>query len=110
MARGRRSARASALRSDAGHLRVDTESRRCKLRAIVMTKLCVRTFACAMLLALGGLTGCAGAKPWERETLAKPKMRFDDDPEAVLLEQHVYQYREGSSGGYGSGGGGCGCN
>jgi hypothetical protein len=68
-----------------------------------------RVLALTCLLALG-LGGCAGAKPYERETLAKPKMHFDEDPEAVLLEQHVYQYREGSAGGYGSGGGGCGCN
>ncbi len=57
-----------------------------------------------------GLTACAGARPWEREHLANLKMQFDPEPEATLLEQHVYQYREGSSGGYGGGGGGCGCN
>jgi len=54
--------------------------------------------------------GCAHVKPWERELLAKPKMALDGDPEAALLEQHVYQYREGSAGGYGGAGGGCGCN
>jgi hypothetical protein len=26
------------------------------------------------------------------------------------LEQHAFQYREGSAGGFGGGGGGCGCN
>ena len=56
------------------------------------------------------LVGCVGARPWEREHLAKPKMQFDDDTQAVSLEQHVYSYREGSTGGYGSSGGGCGCN
>ena len=55
-------------------------------------------------------TGCAGTQAWERESLAKRKMQLNEDPEAVLLEQHVYQYREGSVGGYGAGGGGCGCN
>ncbi|HEX2676167.1 MAG TPA: DUF4266 domain-containing protein [Polyangiales bacterium] len=72
-----------------------------------MLRLALRIALASAALAL---VGCAGAKPYERETLAKPKMRFDDDPEAALLEQHVYQYREGSTGGYGSGGGGCGCN
>jgi hypothetical protein len=61
------------------------------------------------LLALCSL-GCAGALPYEREYLAKAKMQFGADPQADLLEQHVYQYREGSAGGYGGGGGGCGCN
>jgi hypothetical protein len=56
------------------------------------------------------LSACAGARPWERELLARPKMRFDPEPDAALLEQHVYEYREGSVGGYGGGGGGCGCN
>jgi hypothetical protein len=56
------------------------------------------------------LVGCVGARPWEREHLAKRKMQFDDDVQAVSLEQHVYSYREGSTGGYGSSGGGCGCN
>jgi hypothetical protein len=64
---------------------------------------------CVLLLAVAG-AGCAGVKPWERELLAKPKMMMDADPEAALLEQHVYDYREGSAGGYGGGGGGCGCN
>lgn len=49
-------------------------------------------------------------QPWERGILAKKKMLMASDPEASALEQHVYEYREGSSGGYGSVGGGCGCN
>lgn len=56
------------------------------------------------------LAGCAGARPYQREHLAAPCMQFDADPMAVLLQQHVYDYREGSTGGYGGGGGGCGCN
>ena len=57
-----------------------------------------------------GLFGCAAVAPWERGLLAKRKMQMDPDPQAVQLEQHVYEYREGASGGYGSVGGGCGCN
>jgi hypothetical protein len=56
------------------------------------------------------IAGCAGARPWQRETLADPRMQFGADPDAEILEQHVYQYREGSAGGYGGTGGGCGCN
>jgi hypothetical protein len=55
-------------------------------------------------------TGCAAVPPWDRGRLAKPCMRLDPEPESTLIEQHVYQYREGSAGGYGGLGGGCGCN
>ncbi len=65
----------------------------------------------AMLVALvWALMGCAAVKPWERGRLAKPCMQLDPEPESTLLEQHVFQYREGSAGGYGGLGGGCGCN
>jgi len=56
------------------------------------------------------LSGCPAVKPWQRGKLAQPMMQLDPEPEATLLEQHVYQYREGSAGGYGGLGGGCGCN
>lgn len=62
------------------------------------------------VLLLVALAGCAGARPYERGRLAAACMQFDPDPLAALLEQHVFDYREGSTGGYGGGGGGCGCN
>jgi hypothetical protein len=55
------------------------------------------------------LAGC-GVKPYQRGNLAKPKMQFNPSPEQNQHEQHVYAYREGSTGGYDAGGGGCGCN
>ena len=55
-------------------------------------------------------SGCAAVKPWDRGRLARPCMALDPAPEGTLVEQHVYQYREGSVGGYGGLGGGCGCN
>lgn len=61
-------------------------------------------------LALVLVPACAEVRPYQRETLAAPRMQLDPDPEAVLVEQHVFSYREGSTGGYGGGGGGCGCN
>ena len=70
----------------------------------------MRLRAIVVAVGLAQLTGCAGTQAWEREHLAKRKMQLNDDPEAAMLEQHVYSYREGSSGGYGSSGGGCGCN
>lgn len=66
--------------------------------------------AAALLFGCAAAPGCVPVKPWQRELLAKPKMQLDPDPEAVLLKEHVHEYREGSAGGYGGGGGGCGCN
>ncbi len=62
---------------------------------------CLIAFSCA---------SCAHVQPYQRGHLAKPKMQLGQDPEATALEQHVYEYREGASGGYGTLGGGCGCN
>jgi hypothetical protein len=63
-----------------------------------------------LALALASAAGCAAVPPWQRGLLAKQKMQIAPDPLSALHEQHVYEYREGSTGGYGSGGGGCGCN
>lgn len=64
----------------------------------------------ACLALVLGLSGCTRVKPYQRELLAKRIMSLEPSPEATLLEQHVFQYREGSAGGYGGSGGGCGCN
>lgn len=61
-------------------------------------------------LAVGGLTGCAKVKPYERGRLAKPDMVWDGDPHLLAGQRHATDYREGSAGGFGGGGGGCGCN
>jgi len=58
-----------------------------------------------------GVFGCATVQPWERELHAKRAMQVDPDPAVSALDQHVYEYREGASGGYGAqSGSGCGCN
>ncbi len=62
-----------------------------------------------LLLALS-CGGCTAVKPWQRGRMARRCMQLDPAPESTLVEQHVYQYREGSAGGYGGLGGGCGCN
>jgi hypothetical protein len=58
------------------------------------------------------LCGCAvqRVQPWERDILAKPKMRFAPDALDSYFDEHIYFSKEGSSGGAGVGGGGCGCN
>ena len=49
-------------------------------------------------------------KPYERQNLSDPIMRFERDPIAGGYTNHVYQAREGARGAEGSGGGGCGSN
>ena len=69
-------------------------------------KTCV---ALLVLLALGGCSGL-GAKPWQREALARPDMNPDSEPLRAALDDHTYFSKEAASGGRGFGGGGCGCN
>lgn len=62
------------------------------------------------------VAGCAmkpiepWVKPYERERLADPIMKFSTDllPEKQL--DHIYTVREGARGATGVQGGGCGCN
>jgi hypothetical protein len=54
--------------------------------------------------------GCVSVKPYERGYLAKPSMQLTPNPQAASFEQHVFEYREGTAGGFGTMGGGCGCN
>ena len=64
--------------------------------------------ACAALL-----SGCAiqpWVKPYERERLADPVMRFSRDTLADRHREHVRDVREGARGATGVQGSGCGCN
>ncbi len=72
----------------------------------------MKTFFWASLLALAvvSITGCAGVKPWEREYLADPIMKFDGNKEEKAVREHFLGTREGSTGSFGVSGGGCGCN
>jgi hypothetical protein len=66
---------------------------------------------CWLLFVTCAVVGCAGVQPYERENLARRGMQIDPDPAMSALDQHVYEYREGASGAYGTGSGsGCGCN
>ena len=58
------------------------------------------------------VSGCATApvKPWDRDLLAKPQMKFVPLPIEHAVDQHVYFSKEGSQGGMDAAGGGCGCN
>ncbi len=72
--------------------------------------------ACAALTT-AGLTGCAlpqmpepWVKPYERERLADPIMKFARDTLPERQREHIHAVREGSRGATGVQGSGCGCN
>jgi len=56
------------------------------------------------------VAGCVRVKPWEREILSRPHMKFDSEVDESTLDHTFYNAREGAAGGFDSGGGGCGCN
>jgi hypothetical protein len=65
------------------------------------------------LLAAALFGGCAAPEPWvkpyERERLADPIMRFSRDALAAKHSEHVRDISEASRGATGVQGGGCGC-
>ncbi len=64
----------------------------------------------AAVLVLGGCAIEPWVKPYERERLADPIMKFTGDTLAEKHREHVYEVREGARGATGVQGGGCGCN
>ena len=63
------------------------------------------------LLLLGLLlAGCETVQPWERGSLARPEMQWQQDVMEASLRDHIHYSKEASSGGNGASGGGCGCN
>jgi hypothetical protein len=75
----------------------------------------MRPCRAALLAAAGALlvAGCAiepWVKPYERERLADPIMKFSRDALADKHREHVFEVREGARGATGVQGGGCGCN
>lgn len=68
----------------------------------------MRVLVCALLLM--ALCGCETVQPWERGTLARDDMQWQDDVMESGLRAQTYNSKEASSGGAGAAGGGCGCN
>jgi hypothetical protein len=69
--------------------------------------------ALAVLAGAALLGGCAlqpWVKPYERERLADPIMKFSRDSLPDKHREHVHAVREGARGATGVQGGGCGCN
>lgn len=69
-----------------------------------------KTFLFALFLLATGVAGCAHVSPYEREYLARPSMDMAREGPEQKFKAHVFDAREGGTGGYGSTGGGCGCN
>jgi len=70
------------------------------------------TMMTSMLLVCAWLTGCTvqpWVKPYERERLADPMMKFARDALAEKHSEHVRDIREAARGATGVQGGGCGC-
>ena len=69
-----------------------------------------------LVLSMAGvalLSGCAiepWVRPYERERLADPIMKFSRDALAERHREHIHDVREGARGATGVQGGGCGCN
>ena len=73
----------------------------------------IRTlFLILLAVAAASLSGCAAmsVKPWDRDLLAQPKMRFQPLPMVHAVDSHIYFSKEGTKGGDDVSGGGCGCN
>lgn len=69
-----------------------------------------RAFMVTLVMMLGTACTSMGVEPWERDVLAKDRMKLVTDSVEAGLDDHVYFSKEASSGGRGFGGGGCGCN
>jgi uncharacterized protein YjaZ len=68
------------------------------------------TVSLAMAATLGGCAIQPWVKPYERERLADPIMKFSRNTLGEKHDEHVRNVREGARGATGVQGGGCGCN
>ena len=66
----------------------------------------------ALAVTLAAVSGCAhvGAKPWQRDVLARKSMQLAREPAIMAFDEHTYFSKEAASGGRSFDGGGCGCN
>lgn len=65
---------------------------------------------CVAALLTVALSGCVSVAPYQREYLAGPAMNGEMEEGESEFQAHVFDSREGATGGHGSTGGGCGCN
>jgi hypothetical protein len=73
-----------------------------------------RTSAALLAVAAATLLGGCATEPWvkpyERERLADPIMKFSRGALSDKHREHIHLVREGARGATGVQGGGCGCN
>lgn len=62
------------------------------------------------VVSAAALSGCVSVAPYQREYLAGPAMNAEMEEGESEFQAHVFDSREGATGGHGSTGGGCGCN
>jgi hypothetical protein len=75
-----------------------------------MKHACVRALVTVLGIALlSGISGCATVSPLKRKNLSDPVMQQPYDEQEKSLNDHIFERREGSSGGSSGSGGGCGC-
>ena len=55
------------------------------------------------------LSGCGSVKPWQKQTLGAPHMRFSQEGDSLHFVEHALTTIEQAEGGAGGAGGGCGC-
>ena len=71
----------------------------------------MRALLVSVLVGVPALAGgCVSVAPYEREHLANPAMDGELEEGETEFQAHVFDSREGATGGHGSTGGGCGCN
>ena len=63
-----------------------------------------------LLLAAFGAAGCISVPAYQREHLTSPAMNAELEEGETAFQAHVFDSREGATGGLESTGGGCGCN
>jgi LPS sulfotransferase NodH len=86
------------------------------LRVLIAESATTGSRLLAAVVAAGFIGGCAikpiepWVKPYEREHLADPIMKFSRDSLPEKHVEHVRDVREGARGATGVQGGGCGCN
>ena len=71
------------------------------------------TRCCLFFIAAISLSACSTIQEvnaWEKGTLAKKEMTFENDVLESKFAEHIYGSKEAAAGGAGVGGGGCGCN
>lgn len=78
-------------------------------RRRLLSRLLLAAAALSLTVSMGGCSAI-GAKPWDRDLMARRSMAPVTHPLIAAADDHIYFSKEGASGGRSFDGGGCGCN